>query len=104
MTSENYRDLLNKINQKKKELFELQQEYNDKLVLMYLKTKGKHTFVFQPLKQVHNLKSSGWIIVDDFDAKVQQLGITDTVSTCCDNRTQEEKDIKIMWDEGETFR
>lgn len=34
----------------------------------------------------------------------KQLLIHGVVSTCCDNITQEEKDMKKMWDEGETFR
>lgn len=37
---------------------------------MYLKTKGKHTFVFQPLKQVHNLLINGWQKVEDFNSFV----------------------------------
>lgn len=34
----------------------------------------------------------------------KQLPINGVVSTCCDNRTQAEKDMKKMWDEGETYR
>ena len=70
-------ELQNKIKEKKKELFELEQEYDKfpRLVLMYLKTKGKHTFVFHPLKQVHNLESSGWKQVKDFNQKAEELGL-----------------------------
>lgn len=69
-------ELQDKIKKKRLELFELEQVYDKfpRLVLMYLKTKGKHTFVFQPLKQVHSLESSGWIQVD-FNQKAAELGL-----------------------------
>lgn len=70
-------ELQNKIKSKRLELFELEQEYDKfpRLVLMYLNTKGKHTFVFHPLKQVHNLESSGWVQVKDFNQKAVELGL-----------------------------
>jgi hypothetical protein len=39
-----------------------------------------------------------------FESEKKQLPIHGVVSTFCDNRTQEEKEMKRMWDEGETFR
>ena len=75
--NKNIVELENEIKKKRKELFNLEQEYNKfpRLVLMYLKTKGKHTFVFHPLKQVHNLESSGWVQVKDFNKKAIELGL-----------------------------
>lgn len=70
-------EIQDKIKKKRIELFELEQEYDKfpRLVLMYLKTKGKHTFVFQPIKQVHNLESSGWTLVEEFTKKATGLGL-----------------------------
>jgi len=45
--------------------------------------------------------------IDGYNAALARLklfSIPDVVSTCCDNRTQEEKDMKKMWNEGETYR
>lgn len=70
-------ELQNKIKQKRLELLELEKEFESfpRLILMYSKTKGKHTFVFQPIKQVHNLESNGWVQVENFNKKVIELGL-----------------------------
>lgn len=59
------------------ELYNLEQEYDKypRNVLMYTKSKGKHTFVYHSLKQVHNLEVNGWEIVEDFNVKATQLGL-----------------------------
>ena len=38
-----------------------------KTILMYALIKGKHTFVYQPIKQKFNLKANGWVEVADFN-------------------------------------
>jgi len=58
------------IKQKQKELFELETQLATlpTLTLMYRITKGKHTFVFQPTKQLEILQTNGWerYNIDDF--------------------------------------
>lgn len=55
-------EITSQIKDLEKQLSDLRQTLNEKnrSVLMYIKKSGKHTFVLQPVKQLENLRSSGW--------------------------------------------
>ena len=68
----------------------------DKILNKHLTNNGFEEYV--------NYKSGFWETIIDAMEEYKQLHIPVVVGTCCDNRTQEEKDMKRIWDEGETFR
>lgn len=55
-------ELTSQIKDLEKQLSDLRRILNEKngSVLMYIKKSMKHTFVLQPIKQLENLRSSGW--------------------------------------------
>lgn len=55
-------EITSQINDLENQLADLRKILSEKngSVLMYMKKSGKHTFVLQPIKQLENLKSSGW--------------------------------------------